>query len=60
MPRNTECRIRSHFVISKLLYAVKRKDVIVYHFSDVRGPAEIPDDLQTQLRVEPLARGICP
>jgi hypothetical protein len=26
----------------------------------IQGPAEIPDGLQTQLRVEPLACGICP
>jgi hypothetical protein len=30
------------------------------HIYIIQGPAEIPDDLQTQLRVEPLARGICP
>jgi hypothetical protein len=28
--------------------------------TDVQGPVEIPDDLVTQLSVEPLAWGICP
>ena len=27
---------------------------------NIQGPAEIPDDLVTQLLVEPLAYGICP
>jgi hypothetical protein len=26
---------------------------------EVQGPAEIPDDFAKQLRVEPLAQGIC-
>jgi hypothetical protein len=34
--------------------------MVTFHSTDIQGPAEIPDDLQTQLWVEPLARGICP
>jgi hypothetical protein len=41
-------------------FSDKANPIAVLAVLKVQGPAEIPDDLQTQLRVEPLARGICP
>ena len=31
----------------------------IFHL-EIQGPAEIPEDLATQMRVKPLAWGICP
>jgi hypothetical protein len=33
---------------------------VVFYTKTIQGPAEIPDDLATQLSVEPLVWGICP
>jgi hypothetical protein len=51
---------KSHIKHSNALCVKVRNFILFPQTVLIQGPAEIPDDLQTQLRVEPLARGICP